>query len=65
MLAFSFFLNSHMLSLLKSLGFHDSYMLLLQDLPEAVSADELTRYLDLKKLDERVSMYEAASAYDG
>ncbi|OWM75627.1 ADP-ribosylation factor-related protein 1 [Punica granatum] len=36
-----------------------------QDLPEAVSTEELARYLDLKKLDERVSMYEAVSAYDG
>ncbi|WVY93701.1 hypothetical protein V8G54_032789 [Vigna mungo] len=30
-----------------------------QDLPEAVSAEELARYLDLKKLDERVYMFEA------
>ncbi|KAK3447226.1 ADP-ribosylation factor-related protein 1 [Eucalyptus grandis] len=36
-----------------------------QDLAEAVSADELARYLDLKKLDERVYMFEAVSAYDG
>ncbi|CAL0301188.1 unnamed protein product [Lupinus luteus] len=36
-----------------------------QDLPEAVSSEELTRYLDLKKLDERVFMFEAVSAYDG
>lgn len=36
-----------------------------QDIPEAVSADELARYLDLKKLDERVYMFEAVSAYDG
>ncbi|KAK4766581.1 hypothetical protein SAY87_008223 [Trapa incisa] len=36
-----------------------------QDLPEAVSTEELAQYLDLKKLDERVSMYEAVSAYDG
>ncbi|ESW19763.1 hypothetical protein PHAVU_006G153700 [Phaseolus vulgaris] len=36
-----------------------------QDLPEAVSAEELARYLDLKKLDERVYMFEAVSAYDG
>ncbi|XP_048127489.1 ADP-ribosylation factor-related protein 1 isoform X1 [Rhodamnia argentea] len=36
-----------------------------QDLAEAVSADELDRYLDLKKLDERVYMFEAVSAYDG
>ncbi|KAL9320876.1 hypothetical protein ACSQ67_012715 [Phaseolus vulgaris] len=33
-----------------------------QDLPEAVSAEELARYLDLKKLDERVYMFEAVSA---
>lgn len=36
-----------------------------QDLPEAVSAEELSRYLDLKKLDERVYMFEAVSGYDG
>ncbi|KAK7245807.1 hypothetical protein RIF29_40658 [Crotalaria pallida] len=36
-----------------------------QDLPEAVSAEELAQYLDLKKLDERVFMFEAVSAYDG
>ncbi|CAN1267302.1 ADP-ribosylation factor-related protein 1, partial [Linum perenne] len=36
-----------------------------QDLPDAVTTDELGRYLDPKKLDERVSMYEAVSAYDG
>ncbi|GAB2233431.1 hypothetical protein Droror1_Dr00002654 [Drosera rotundifolia] len=36
-----------------------------QDLPEAVAAEELARYLDLKKLDERVYMFEAVSAYDG
>ncbi|XP_022984614.1 ADP-ribosylation factor-related protein 1-like isoform X2 [Cucurbita maxima] len=36
-----------------------------QDLPEAVSAEELSRYLDLKKLDERVCMFEAVSGYDG
>ncbi|OIW03343.1 hypothetical protein TanjilG_00614 [Lupinus angustifolius] len=36
-----------------------------QDLPEAVSSEELARYLDLKKLDERVYMFEAVSAYDG
>lgn len=39
--------------------------LLLQDLSEAVSSEELARYLDLKKLDERVYMFEAVSAYDG
>lgn len=37
----------------------------LQDLPQAVSADELARCLDLKKLEERVHMFEAVSAYDG
>ncbi|KAJ0099994.1 hypothetical protein Patl1_20100 [Pistacia atlantica] len=36
-----------------------------QDLPDAVSAEELARYLDLKKLDERVYMFEAVSGYDG
>ncbi|KAG6574170.1 ADP-ribosylation factor-related protein 1 [Cucurbita pepo subsp. pepo] len=36
-----------------------------QDLSEAVSAEELSRYLDLKKLDERVYMFEAVSGYDG
>lgn len=36
-----------------------------QDLPNAVSAEELDRYLDLKKLDERVYMFEAVSGYDG
>ncbi|KAI4330874.1 hypothetical protein MLD38_029133 [Melastoma candidum] len=36
-----------------------------QDLSEATSAEELARYLDLKKLDERVYMFEAVSAYDG
>ncbi|CAN1158849.1 Protein WHAT'S THIS FACTOR 9, mitochondrial [Linum perenne] len=36
-----------------------------QDLPDAVKAEELGRYLDLKKLDERVYMFEAVSAYDG
>jgi ADP-ribosylation factor related protein 1 len=50
------------------------YMLLLivfesvtneQDLTNAVSAEELDRYLDLKKLDERVYMFEAVSGYDG
>lgn len=40
-------------------------LLHVQDLPEAVSADELARYLDLKKLDERVYMFEAVSGYDG
>lgn len=37
----------------------------MQDLAESVSAEELARYLDLKKLDERVYMYEAVSSYDG
>ncbi|CAM8966821.1 unnamed protein product [Rhodiola kirilowii] len=36
-----------------------------QDLPNAVSAEELSLYLDLKKLDERVCMFEAVTAYDG
>ncbi|KAF5732339.1 ADP-ribosylation factor-related protein 1 [Tripterygium wilfordii] len=36
-----------------------------QDLSDSVSAEELARYLDLKKLDERVYMFEAVSAYDG
>ncbi|XP_072978807.1 uncharacterized protein [Typha angustifolia] len=36
-----------------------------QDLPGAVSAEELARYLDLKKLNERLYMFEAVSAYDG
>ncbi|KAJ4847450.1 hypothetical protein Tsubulata_042102 [Turnera subulata] len=36
-----------------------------QDLPGAVSAEELARYLDLKKLDERVFMFEAVSGYNG
>ncbi|GAB2265221.1 hypothetical protein Dimus_000289 [Dionaea muscipula] len=36
-----------------------------QDLPGAATAEELARYLDLKKLDERVYMFEASSAYDG
>ncbi|MBA0739520.1 hypothetical protein Gogos_012783 [Gossypium gossypioides] len=35
------------------------------DLSEALSAEELDQYLDLKKLDERVYMFEAASAFDG
>ena len=37
----------------------------IQDLSTAVSAEEVARYLDLKKLDERVYMFEAVSAYDG
>ncbi|KAF4400168.1 hypothetical protein G4B88_019377 [Cannabis sativa] len=36
-----------------------------QDLAESVSSEELARYLDLKKLDERVYMFEAVSSYDG
>ncbi|GAB4858228.1 hypothetical protein Ancab_009625 [Ancistrocladus abbreviatus] len=36
-----------------------------QDLPGAVSAEEIARYLDLKKLDKRAYMFEAVSAYDG
>ncbi|WZZ39396.1 hypothetical protein YC2023_035655 [Brassica napus] len=36
-----------------------------QDLSNAVSAEELDRYLDLKKLDERVYMFEPVSGYDG
>ncbi|KAI4347526.1 hypothetical protein L6164_008335 [Bauhinia variegata] len=36
-----------------------------QDLPEALSSEELARYLDLKKLDERVYMLEPVSAIDG
>jgi hypothetical protein len=41
------------------------FTLMGQGLAEAVSAEELARYLDLKKLDERVYMFEAVSAYDG
>ncbi|XP_034691520.1 ADP-ribosylation factor-related protein 1-like isoform X2 [Vitis riparia] len=36
-----------------------------QDLGDAASSEEIARYLDLKKLDERVYMVEAVSAYDG
>eukprot|EP00268_Persea_americana_P002760 TRINITY_DN1084_c0_g1_i5.p1 TRINITY_DN1084_c0_g1~~TRINITY_DN1084_c0_g1_i5.p1 ORF type:complete len:210 (-),score=44.93 TRINITY_DN1084_c0_g1_i5:400-1029(-) len=36
-----------------------------QDLPGAVTAEELARYLDLKELDERLYLFEAVSAYDG
>ncbi|KAG1359217.1 ADP-ribosylation factor-related protein 1 [Cocos nucifera] len=36
-----------------------------QDLPGAVSAEELARYLDLKELDGRLCMFQAVSAYDG
>lgn len=41
------------------------YLIWWQDLSDAVSAEEIARYLDLKKLDERVYMFEAVSAYDG
>jgi ADP-ribosylation factor related protein 1 len=36
-----------------------------QDLAEALSAEELARYLDLKRLDERACTFEAVSAHDG
>lgn len=36
-----------------------------QDLPDAVSSEELARYLDLKELGERLYLFEAVSAYDG
>ncbi|XP_057774387.1 uncharacterized protein LOC130993501 isoform X1 [Salvia miltiorrhiza] len=36
-----------------------------QDLEDAVPADELARYLDLKKLNERVYAFQAVSATDG
>ncbi|VFQ98368.1 unnamed protein product [Cuscuta campestris] len=36
-----------------------------QDLAEAASAEELDRYLDLKKLGERVYKIQAVSAYEG
>lgn len=36
-----------------------------QDLPGAVTAEELARYLDLKELNERPYMFQAISAYDG
>ncbi|KAL2540140.1 GTP-binding protein 1 [Abeliophyllum distichum] len=36
-----------------------------QDLAEAVSVEELSRYLDLKKLDERLYTFQAVSAIDG
>uniref|UniRef100_A0A0D6QRQ6 Uncharacterized protein n=1 Tax=Araucaria cunninghamii TaxID=56994 RepID=A0A0D6QRQ6_ARACU len=36
-----------------------------QDLPGALSAEDLARYLDLKELDERPYMFQAISAYDG
>lgn len=36
-----------------------------QDLEDAVPADEIARYLDLKKLGERVYTFQAVSASDG
>ncbi|KAK8965367.1 ADP-ribosylation factor 3 [Platanthera guangdongensis] len=36
-----------------------------QDLPDAVSSEELARYLDLKELGERLYLFEAVSAHDG
>ncbi|KAH6783917.1 GTP-binding protein 1 [Perilla frutescens var. hirtella] len=36
-----------------------------QDLEEAVSTDELSRYLDVNKLDERIYKFQAVSAFDG
>ncbi|CAA0832819.1 GTP-binding protein 1 [Striga hermonthica] len=36
-----------------------------QDLEDAVSVDELSQYLDLKKLDERVYTFQAVSAIEG
>lgn len=36
-----------------------------QDLPQSVTAEEIARYLDLKKLDERVYTFQAVSALDG
>ncbi|XP_051142542.1 uncharacterized protein LOC127259327 isoform X2 [Andrographis paniculata] len=36
-----------------------------QDLQDALSTDELSRYLDLKKLDERLYTYQTISGYDG
>ncbi|CAK9136789.1 unnamed protein product [Ilex paraguariensis] len=39
--------------------------LLCQDLADSVSVEELARYLDLKKLDERAYTFEAVSGYDG
>ncbi|KAK9665529.1 hypothetical protein RND81_14G118200 [Saponaria officinalis] len=36
-----------------------------QDLSSAESAEEVARYLDLKKLDERAYMFQGVSAYDG
>lgn len=39
--------------------------LLKQDLADAVSAEEVARYLDLKKLDERAYTFLAVSSYDG
>lgn len=39
----------------------DFYMILLM----LVSVEELAQYLDLKKIDEMVYMFEAVSLYDG
>lgn len=36
-----------------------------QDLNDAESSDELARYLDLKNLEGRVSMFEGVSAFNG
>lgn len=36
-----------------------------QDVPEAVSAEELERNLDLNDLDERLYMLQSVSAYEG
>ena len=36
-----------------------------QDLPGAVSAEEMARYLDLKELNERPYMFQEISTYDG
>ncbi|KAL3524256.1 hypothetical protein ACH5RR_017090 [Cinchona calisaya] len=36
-----------------------------QDLAQAVTDEEVARYLDLKKLDERAYTFQAVSAYDG
>ncbi|MQM17514.1 hypothetical protein Taro_050487 [Colocasia esculenta] len=36
-----------------------------QDLPGAVSAEEVARYLDLKELDDRHYLFESVSAYEG
>ncbi|RVW14757.1 hypothetical protein CK203_091048 [Vitis vinifera] len=39
--------------------------IVLLDLDNAASSDELARYLDLKNLDERIYMFEAVSTFDG